>query len=335
MRIPQRRRPPVAGDQDPTSAPAPPREAPPGAGAPPRPIPKGGPGAYIRAMRPRQWGKNLLVFAAPAAAGVVFHPADFARCVGAFFIFVAASAATYLVNDVMDRSADRLHPVKRHRPIANGQVTAEGALILAAVLLAASIAGAALLSGVALTAVILAYVVITLAYSLGLKQLAVIELACVASGFILRAVAGGAAVHVPLSPWFLLVASFGALFIVAGKRSSEQDVMGDERAVHRAALGEYTAPFLRMVRTLSAAVAVTAYCLWAFDRASHLVGRDRTTNLVWFELSVIPFVLAVLAVELAIERGRGGEPEELALRDRMLQALGLIWVALLIIGIYS
>ena len=160
-------------------------------------------------------------------------------------------------------------------------------------------------------------------------------MACVGSGFVLRAVAGGAATHVPLSPWFLLVTSFGALFIVGGKRSSEHEALGDDRAVHRAALGEYPAGFLRTVRTVAASVAVTAYCLWAFDRDNHLSRGARAGHLVWFELSIIPFVLAVLAVELAVERGRGGAPEELALKDRTLQALGVAWIVLLLVGIYS
>lgn len=291
--------------------------------------------SLLHATRPRQWVKNLLVFGAPAAAGVIFHLAVFGRCAAAFAIFVGASAATYLVNDVLDVEADRLHPVKRRRPIATGELSSRVALVAAASLLAASLVGAVVLSGAVLTGVVGAYVVISLAYSCGLKRMPVIEMACVGSGFVLRAVAGGAATHVPLSPWFLLVTSFGALFIVGGKRSSEYEVLGDDRAVHRAALGEYPAGFLRTVRTLAASVAVTAYCLWAFDRYNHLLPHARGGHLVWFELSIIPFVLAVLAVELAVERGRGGAPEELALKDRTLQALGLAWIALLMVGIYS
>jgi len=291
--------------------------------------------ALLHALRPRQWVKNVLVFAAPAAAGVLFHAGNFARCIVAFVSFVAASSATYLANDVLDREADRLHPVKRRRPIATGEVSPALAWAVSGALLALSLAIAAVLAGWPMVAIVAAYVVITLAYSLGLKRVAVLELACVASGFVLRAVAGGAAIHVPISPWFLLVTSFGALFIVAGKRSSEQVALGDGRADHRATLGEYPPAFLRTVRSVSAAVAVTAYCLWAFDRAGRLTLAERSGHLIWFELSIVPFVLAVLAVELAIERGQGGEPEELALRDRMLQGLGLVWVALLLVGIYS
>ena len=293
------------------------------------------PVALFYATRPRQWVKNLLVFAAPTAAGVIFHPAVFGRCIAAMGIFVAASASTYLVNDIFDQDADRLHPVKRSRPIAAGELPVQVAWVSAAALLAGSIVGASLLSGTVLTAVVGSYVLISLAYSCGLKRMPVVEMACVGSGFVLRAMAGGATTHVPLSPWFLLVTSFGALFIVGGKRSTEQEVLGDDRAVHRAALGEYPPSFLRTVRTLAASVAVTTYCLWAFDRYNHLSLSARGGHLVWFELSIIPFVLAVLAVELAIERGLGGEPEELALRNRTLQALALAWILLLLIGIYS
>jgi decaprenyl-phosphate phosphoribosyltransferase len=292
------------------------------------------PVALLDAARPRQWVKNLLVFAAPTAAGVIFHLAVFGRCLAAFGIFVAASASTYLVNDILDKDADRLHPVKRYRPVATGELPVRVAWTAAAVLLASSLMCASLLAGVVLAAVVGTYAAITLAYSLGLKRVPVIELACVGSGFVLRAMAGGAATHVPLSPWFLLVTSFGALFIVGGKRSSEHEVLGEHRAGHRAALGEYPAGFLRTVRMLCASVAVTTYCLWAFDRYSQLSSRARSGHLVWFELSIVPFVLAMLAVEYAVERGLGGAPEELALKDRTLQVLGLAWVALLLVGIY-
>jgi decaprenyl-phosphate phosphoribosyltransferase len=279
--------------------------------------------------------KNLLVFAAPGAAGLIFHVAVFWRCVAAFAIFVAASGATYLVNDVLDKDADRLHPLKRSRPIAAGLLPIALAWACAAALAAAALLGAGLLAGGTLTIVVGTYMAISVAYSLGLKRLPVIEMACVGSGFVLRAMAGGAAVHVALSPWFLLVTSFGALFVVGGKRSSEHKMLGDDRADHRAALGEYPATFLRVVRTMAASVCVTTYCLWAFDRYNHLDVRVRGGHLVWFELSIVPFVLAVLAVELAVEKGLAGAPEELALKDRTLQALGLAWVGLLLIGIYS
>ena len=168
---------------------------------------------------------------------------------------------------------------------------------------------AALMFGAALAGIITAYLVVSICYSLVLKRLPLVELACVASGFALRAVAGGAVAHVTISPWFLMVASFGSLLIVAGKRSVELSVMKEQRELHRSALAAYPAAFLRSVRMLAMSVTVTTYCLWAFERAGGLGPAERAEDIVWFELSIIPFVLAVLVVELAIEQGRGGSPK--------------------------
>jgi decaprenyl-phosphate phosphoribosyltransferase len=289
----------------------------------------------LHATRPRQWTKNILVFAAPTAAGSIIHPDVIARSVVAFLVFVTASAATYLVNDVADRDNDRLHPVKKSRPVASGQLPVDLALSTAAALATVALVTAALVFGAALAGIIAAYLAVSVCYSLMLKRVPLVELACVAAGFALRAVAGGAVAHVAISPWFLMVASFGSLLIVAGKRSVEQSVMKDQGELHRSALAAYPAAFLRSVRMLAMSVTVTTYCLWAFERAGRLGPVDRAEDIVWFELSIIPFVLAVLVVELAIEQGRGGEPEELALSDRGLQVLGLAWLALLICGIYA
>lgn len=290
--------------------------------------------ALVRATRPRQWLKNLLVFAAPTAAGVIVHPAALGRTVAAFWIFAAASAATYLVNDVRDRENDRMHPVKRERPVASGALSPALALA-AAVVLAAVALGTATAISTSLVFIVVAYLVISIGYSLGGKRVALVELACVASGFTLRAVAGGAATHVPISPWFLVMTSFGALLVVTGKRSSEQEVMGDLQGRHRAALAEYPPEFLRGVRRLAMSVTVTTYCLWAFQRAADLRPADHAEDLIWFEVSIIPFVLAVLAIELAISKGRGGEPEQMALSDRLLQFVGLVWLVMLLCGIYA
>ena len=290
--------------------------------------------ALVTALRPRQWPKNVLVFGAPVASGAVLDSAPVARTFAVFWVLVAASAATYLLNDVKDREADRLRPVKRARPVASGSLGTKTALFMGAGLAAASLLAAGLLS-LDVGAVVAAYLVVSASYTLFLKRLAVIELATVASGFTLRAVAGAAAAHVPVSPWFLVMVSFGALFVVAGKRRSEQVALGSAKTVHRQSLGAYPPEFLRSVRLLAMSVTLTTYCLWAFQRASDLSLKRGANHLVWFELSIVPFVLAVLLVELAVQRGRGGEPEELALKDHVLQACGVAWAALVIIGIYA
>ncbi|MCL6091611.1 MAG: decaprenyl-phosphate phosphoribosyltransferase [Actinobacteria bacterium] len=301
------------------------------AGTPPPP--RGLP-ALLAALRPKQWPKNVLVFAAPVASGAVLHPWVLASTFAAFWVLVGASGATYLLNDVHDAKADRLHPVKRDRPVASGRLGTKAALLTAAGLATASLLAAGFLS-VGLGVVVACYLGVSAGYTLVLKRLAVIELASVASGFTLRAVAGAAAAHVGVSPWFLVMVSFGALLVVAGKRRSEQMALGSAKAVHRQSLGAYPPEFLRSVRLLAMSVTLTTYCLWAFQRATDLALGRSTKHLVWFELSIIPFVLALLLVELAVARGRSGEPEELALKDHVLQACGLAWVALVVIGIYA
>ena len=230
-----------------------------------------------RAVRPRQWSKNVLVFVAPAAAGVLRHPDDFLRTLAVFGIFCVAASGTYLLNDVADAEADRLHPKKRHRPIASGQLPEGLAAGVGGVLVAGAFAASWLLAGWELALVIGAYVAITVSYTVWLKREPVIELAAVAAGFVLRAIAGGVATHVPLSSWFLVVTSFGALFIVTGKRTAERKTLGTAGASHRVVLGEYSTSFLQSTLILTSSVTVTAYCLWAFERgglssrAGHLV----------------------------------------------------------------
>jgi decaprenyl-phosphate phosphoribosyltransferase len=135
-----------------------------------------------------------------------------------------------------------------------------------------------------------------------------------------------------LSNWFIIVSSFGSLLIVTGKRSAEQAELGELQAMHRPTLDAYPPAFLRSDRLLSAAVTVTAYCLWAFERSSQ-AGHGH--HPIWFQLSIVPFVLALLHVELRFERGHGGAPEELALHDRVLQALAVIWAVLFAVGVYA
>jgi decaprenyl-phosphate phosphoribosyltransferase len=283
------------------------------------------------AMRPRQWVKNLLVAVAPVAAGEFHHRDVAAKTAVAFVAFCLASSGTYLLNDVRDAPADRLHPGKRARPIAQGVVTVPTALWAAAALLVGSLAVSFTLTW-QLGLVVALYLAESVGYSLGAKRLAVIELGFVAAGFVLRAIAGGVATGLPLSPWFLVVISFGALFVVVGKRLAEYNELGSDRGAHRAVLDEYTPGFLRAALTLCAGVTVTGYCLWAFavDRNGLGIHHDQ----LWIQLSVIPVVLAVLYVLLQLDAGRGGAPEDLVLRDRVVQALGATWAVLVLVGVY-
>lgn len=286
----------------------------------------------LRAARPKQWTKNLLVFVAPGAAGVLVHRGPALESLAAFAVLCAAASGTYFLNDTIDAEADRVHPAKRHRPIAAGRVEPRLALGAAAMLFAAAIFGSAWLAGWRLVVVVGAYIAMSTAYSLWLKREPVIELTAVASGFVLRAVAGGVSTHVPLSSWFLVVTSFGALFIVVGKRLGEQAGLGEDGGLHRSALELYSPTFLRSSLTLAAAGAVTTYCLWAFDKGGL---AHRGDHMVWIELSVAPVVTGVLYILRILDAGRGGAPHELALQDRTLQVLALAWTVLVGVGVYG
>lgn len=274
------------------------------------------------ATRPRQWVKNLLVVAAPVAAGQLLEPRVLGATALAFVTFTLAASATYLVNDVLDLAADRQHPTKRGRPLAAGTLTPGVALAAAAAAAVGSVTLAAVLGTAGLVAVILAYLVFSIAYSLGLKRQPVIDLALVASGFLLRAMAGGLAAELPLSTWFLIVAAFGSLFMVAGKRYAELVQLGESASLSRSTLGDYSPSYLRFVWSVSAAVTISAYCLWAFEV------EDQQSALPLARLSVVPFVLALLRYAVDVDAGRAHEPEEIALRDHVLQSLAVIWFVL-------
>lgn len=281
----------------------------------------------LTAARPKQWVKNVLVAAAPAAAGLALEARPLTRVFVAFVAFCLAASGTYYLNDVRDRDADLLHPRKKLRPIASGAVPAGLAVTVGIALLCAGVATAAAVNtGLAL--IVASYVLLTVLYSLWLKHVPVIDLAAVASGFILRTVAGGVAVDVPISQWFLIVTSFGSLFIVAGKRHAEHVDLGEDAATHRPTLDTYSIGFLRYVRSVASAVTIAGYCLWAFERS------DAIGNELLFELSIVPFVLGILYYALRLESGAGGEPEQIVLHDRTLQAIGLGWAGLFLAGVY-
>jgi decaprenyl-phosphate phosphoribosyltransferase len=283
--------------------------------------------AIVTTARPKQWIKNVLVFAAPAAAGVLDEADAVAQTLIAFVAFCLAASATYLLNDAADAEADRLHPTKRSRPIAAGNLSPGFARGTAIGLILVACAITAPINDGKLTAVVGAYLAVTLSYTLWLKHEPVIDLAAVAAGFVFRAIAGGVATDVPLSDWFLIVAGAGSLFIVTGKRHAEQVELGSASHGHRSTLGEYSTAYLGFVRAVAAGVMITAYCIWAFENAS------KSGDTTWFRLSIVPFVIAVLRYGFVIEQGGGGAPEEVVLSDRVLLIVGAIWAVTFILGV--
>ncbi len=285
--------------------------------------------ALIVSVRPKQWVKNLLVFAAPLAAGSISDRKILEPSIIAFVAFTLVAASVYLINDVVDAERDRSHPKKSTRPIAAGQVAVPVALVLAFIAAVGGIVMSFLLDTNGLGLVICIYLVMNVAYSTFLKHEPIVDILVVALGFLLRAIAGGVADHVPLSNWFVIVAAFSSLFIVVGKRYAEAELLGEEASNHRASLGKYPIDFLNYARTLSSGVAITAYCLWAFEK-----GASAPKGALWIESSILFFVAAILRYALLVEQGHGGAPEDVLMSDRFLQIVGAIWMAVLVIGIY-
>jgi decaprenyl-phosphate phosphoribosyltransferase len=285
------------------------------------------PGA-LRALRPRQWLKNVLVFAAPTAAGVIDDGDVLVKTLLAFVAFCLASSATYVFNDLRDVELDRRHPTKQHRPIASGALPIRVAWLLGALLLVGALT-VAFATTLALGATVAGYLALTTAYNLGLKHVAPLDILGVAAGFVLRAVAGGAAADVPISEWFFIVTSAGALFMVAGKRSGEASDLGAGAVAVRPSLSEYNPSFLAFLRATSAGVLLVAYCLWAFSSA------DQASPGIAYEVSILPFAAAVLRYALLLEQGEGAEPEQLVLSDRVLLGAAAVWALVYGYAVYA
>jgi decaprenyl-phosphate phosphoribosyltransferase len=284
----------------------------------------------VATARPVQWIKNLLVFAAPAAAGVLTTPADLLASAVVFAAFCLAASGTYVWNDILDRESDRAHPTKRHRPVASGLVPVVTAQIFGSVLI---IAGPLLLAVTqiwAACAILLGYVVLTISYSVWLKQIPVVDLVVVASGFVLRAAAGAVAVSVAMSGWFLLFIIFGALFVVTGKRFAEINSLAENPGRVRGTLAAYSPGYLRDVMIINCGGAILTYCLWAFESR-----HNADTSLVLYELTILPVLVAMFRYLLVLDRGRGAAPEDVFVRDRVIQISGLAWIIIFTTAVYT
>ncbi len=282
-------------------------------------------GGIVKAVRPRQWVKNVLVLAAPLAAGSIAELDVLGPVAIAFVVFCLAASGIYLVNDALDVEADRAHPTKRFRPIAAGVLPVNLAYGMAVVLLLGSI-GLSFAANWHLAVVMAIYIAVQLAYCFGLKHQHVLDICLVSSGFLLRAIAGGAAADIPLSQWFLLIMAFGSLFMAAGKRYAEIHIAINTGAKIRKSLESYTPTYLRFVWTLAATAVVVFYGLWAFE-PDH---RDNT----WFAISMVPFTIAILRYAVDVDGGQAGEPEEIALGDRVLQLLAIAWIGVVGVAVY-
>lgn len=289
--------------------------------------------AMWRALRPRQWVKNILVVMAPLSAGteVVTDPHVLLQVLYSFIAFCLASSSIYLINDARDVKADRQHPAKRFRPIASGVLPLRLAYVMGVVLMLVSVLLGYFLSGSSLAIVLAVYIVLQLGYCFGLKHQMVLDIVLVSSGFLLRAIAGGVASDVPLSQWFLLVMAFGSIFMASGKRYAEKLLADKEGRQIRKVLQSYTGTYLRFVWTMSATALILCYSLWAFQQGQ--ATADHSGSL-WYEISMVPWAIAVMRYAVDVDRGDAGAPEDIALKDHVLQVIALLWLMCIVLAVY-
>ena len=284
----------------------------------------------VRSLRPQQWTKNLFVFAGLLFSGHLLDRAAWPPAVAAFLIFCGLSGAVYLVNDVFDRAADAQHPIKRLRPIASGALSPRLALGTAIVLTAVCLAGAVSVNtGLAMAST--AYVVLLSAYSAALKHFVIIDVLTLSAGFVLRAVAGAVAIEVPISHWLLVCTTLLALFIGLSKRRHELTLLSDGASGHRPILQEYSPYLLDQMISVVTAATLVAYSVYTFSsETAERLGSERLGL-------TIPFVLYGIFryLYLVHQRNEGGSPSELLLADRPLLVCIGLWVASVILVLYT
>jgi len=286
-------------------------------------------GAIFRSLRPQQWTKNAFVFAALIFSLKVFDVPLLLRALAAFGVFCFLSGAIYLLNDVSDYAEDRVHPKKSKRPIASDQLSRGTGLAAAAVFCLGSLAAAFLLGRSFFLATVI-YALLQVSYSLKLKHVVILDVFLVAAGFVLRVVAGGLVIGVPLSHWLLICTTLLALFIALSKRRHEIVLLEGEAASHRPILREYSAYLLDQMISVVTASTVIAYCLYTVSPET--VAKFGTSNLIF----TMPFVLYGIFryLYLVHKKGQGGSPEEMILRDKPLLTVVVLWVAAAIVILY-
>jgi 4-hydroxybenzoate polyprenyltransferase len=284
--------------------------------------------ALIRTMRPKQWTKNIVVFAPLVFDEKLFVPDLLLRTTVAFALFCLMSSTVYLINDLADIEKDRQHPKKRYRPLASGELSPGIAVAAIVAFIVVSLPLALWLDG-GFTAILLTYLLLNIAYSFYLKNIVVLDVLVIAAGFVLRAAGGVAVVDVErFSPWLYLCLTLGALFLGFGKRRHELLLLQGEAGSHRAILHEYTLPFLDQLIGLVTAVLVMAYSLYTFS-APNLPDNHAM-------MLTIPIVLYALFRYLYLihVKKEGGAPDELVFRDRPLLLSGILWVLAVVLVLY-
>ena len=286
--------------------------------------------SLIRSLRPRQWTKNLFVFAGLVFGEKLRDPHALASAIGAFFVFCALSGVVYLINDVRDREADKLHPVKSKRPVASGALPPSTAMTAAAIIGAVAI-GAAFWISTGFGAIASAYVVLLTLYSISLKHIVILDVLIVAGGFVLRAAGGAVAVNVAFSHWLLMLMLLGALFLALSKRRAELVSLADGARAHRRILAEYSPYLLDQMIGVVTASTLLAYAFYTISPET--VGKFGTDLLLW----TVPFPLYGIFryLYLVHQQAGGGDPSETLIEDRPIQICVALWGASVILILYG
>lgn len=284
----------------------------------------------VQSLRPTQWTKNFFIFAPLVFAKEFFELDLWIKTGATFAIFCFFSSALYLVNDLLDVEEDKLHPKKSQRPIASGRVAPSQAVVAGVILAVLSLALAFLLN-TNFFIVCAIYGVLQLAYSLKLKHVVILDVFIIAAGFVIRVVAGGLVIQVPLSSWLLICTTLLALFLAMSKRRHELVLLEGNAPAHRPILKEYSAYLLDQMIGVVTASTVIAYCLYTVSEET--VKKFGTSNLIF----TTPFVLYGIFryLYLVHQKGKGGSPEELIIRDKPLLLAIVLWIAAVVIVLYS
>ena len=287
------------------------------------------PGRWLRAAvlttRPRQWPKNLLVFAAPLAGASLGRNGGLGYALVAMFAFGCASAAVYFVNDVADVERDRRHPVKRNRPVASGALPAQHAVVLAVLAALCAVGAGVVIREPLLVTTASAYLCLSFLYSFRLKHVPYVEMLIVASGFLLRVLGGAAATHVYLSIWFLLVCSLGALGVAIAKRYTELTSLGEDAARHRPVMRWYRPGVLRAGQLIVGLGMLATYLMWAVN--------ETTAARPWHLLSALPLAAALIRFGVLTARQTVSPVEDLIMRDAVMVCFEVAWLALFCVGL--
>jgi 4-hydroxybenzoate polyprenyltransferase len=281
-------------------------------------------------LRPHQWTKNLVVFAALALSKHLFEPGPLGQALLAFVVFCGLSGTVYLLNDVADLERDRLHPRKRLRPIASGSLSPRAAVLLAMGLGLACLGLSALL-GAAFAACAVLYLALNVLYSFRLKEVVILDVLSISLGFVLRAVAGAVAIAVPISDWLLVCTLLLALFLALAKRRHELVTLATSATSHRKTLAEYSPYLLDQMISVVTASCLTAYAFYTM--APDTVQKYRTDRLAW----TIPFVLYGIFryLYLVHQKEKGGSPTDILVTDRPLLIDVALWALTIVVIVYT